>query len=118
MKKHTRKIKVTKKHIEQGEPGQLSECPVALAIIENYDKAGYEVSDVDINGESINFTLYRGGEIVEGVSESHEIEVHLECPKAIAKFIEGFDADETDYDEKELKKLKARVKPFEFSLPV
>lgn len=122
MKKQKRSIKVTKQHIKDGVPGNYEECPVALAIIETYEKEGYEVSDVEITGEHFMFTLYHSGEIAKGVSESHEITVELACPKAIAKFIEGFDAEEadvgTEYDEKDFKKLKKHVKPLEFTLPI
>ena len=30
-------IKVTQKHIDEGDPGMCSDCPVALALLENYD---------------------------------------------------------------------------------
>jgi hypothetical protein len=103
-----RKIKVMKKHIDDGDPGSFDSCPIALALIEAYEEAGYDDVHVSVGEHNISVDLARDEDKTtpKGVSISrHEnVQFDFDLPKKAQKFIDDFDDNN-------------KVKPFDLTVP-
>lgn len=84
------KIRVTRKHIENGEREMTAYCPVALAMV----SAGFK--GVGVHNDHVE-VITKGGR--------YPTVEYYELPKKVQRFV-------LDYD------MERPVKPFTFSLPV
>lgn len=81
------KIKVKKKHIDDGEIGSVCNCPIALALKDHFGFTP-EYDGVDVGKEYICF---------------NNITLTEKVPARVKRFIENFDTNK-------------KVKPFEFTI--
>lgn len=86
----TKRIKVTRNHIDRGETNHGENCPIGLAL----QQAGF--SSVEVTGDQLEL-------------ESGEANFTLPLPKSMQNFIEKFDGITDDEERK-------RFKPFEFEI--
>lgn len=95
-KKTVLKIKVTKKDILEGQGGDEQYCAIALAAQRALKDAGFEDTEVSVDGESIALS----GERPEGKYMSCTLDAIIKTPKSAATFIRKFDdVKEEQYDE-------------------
>lgn len=83
-----KRIKVTKDHIKLGHRNRFCFCPVSIALLD----AGFE--KVFVSGDQIGFEVQY---------ENKSVNVQVDAPKNVAKFVETFDEG-------------GKVKPFVFTL--
>lgn len=92
------KVKVTRNHIEEGEPQSAEYCPIALAL------SDLGLYNVRVEGDTVEF------------SSTKEGDVHgLDAPKCIRQFVERFD-DTIGYEDEEGDNRHKLVKPFSFKI--
>jgi hypothetical protein len=89
------KIKVTAEHIKKGKPGDDNNCAIALALKEAFPDRADQVS---VDSGTIN--------VGDGIT--------METTTKMERFIELFDGTEDDHGNR----IKGKVKPFSFTMPL
>lgn len=117
------KIKVSKKHIQLGEPGDGAHCPIALAIREQVGKAiKAEVKKCKLVSKLIPLeTEFTDNDVsVDGFTADIKASV-FELPQVARDFVTAYDTvhgTDIDSSDEEKKKFRKKVKPFSFDLPL
>jgi hypothetical protein len=98
-------INVTKKHIEEGDPGESSSCPVALGTKEKFLqvlKDHVEIDEFSVNDTEMEAKI---------LWNDRRVEIAADVPKPIGRFINEVDRDLREEEETQADK---KLKPVKF----
>ena len=113
-------VKVTQKHISDGEPDNPQSCAIALSVIETLEKAGLDYEDLSAEGDDTTFTcitpvtipIYLNGKVVDESEVMARVNVNLRLGSKANEFVQAFDAQDDNYEyTKKVKPTTFKAKP-------